>query len=94
MAAVVAQWKRNLMMLSAGILFTPLQIRILEVATRITGYIQDLELFFVSEERLEVMLHLFCFVSLFVLLEVFAFLGWFLVLVLILADSKSKGYTM
>lgn len=59
MAAVVAQWKRNLMMVSAGILFTPLQILFLEVASRITEYVQDLELcfFFVSEGRLEVMLH-------------------------------------
>lgn len=57
-------------------------------------YMQDLELcfFLFQNGRLEVMLHFF--VSLFVLLEVFAFLGWFLVLVLILADSKSKGYTM
>lgn len=94
MAAVVAQWKRNLMMLSAGILFTPLQILALEVATRITGYICRIWncVFFCF--RREVGSNAPFFVSLFVLLEVFAFLGWFLVLVLILADSKSKGYTM
>lgn len=77
MAAVVAQWKRNLMMLSAGILFTPLQILALEVATRITGYICRIWncVFFVSEGRLEVMLH-FLFRCLFYLKSLLFWVGF------------------
>lgn len=78
MAAVVAQWKRNLMMLSAGILFTPLQIRILEVATRITGYICRIWYCVFFCFRREVGSNAPFFVSLFVLLEVFAFWVGFL----------------